>query len=335
MRVLVTGANGFLGSHLVDALLAAGDTEVRVLVRPSSDLRWLEGKPVEKILGDVTAPPSDLAQAVAGIDLVFHAAGATKALDRRSYYEINQRGTQRLLLACAARTTPPSRFVLVSSAGAAGPSRTECPLREDDPPRPVTVYGRSKLAAELVARAFMRRLPITIVRPGAIYGPRDPELLPAYEAIQRGVAVRPALHPGRLNMGHVTDVARGVWLAGTVEAAASRVLFIGGKNTTQVELGRLMARALGKRFVLPVPVPGPLLHLAAAASSLVGLVHRSPRIFTFGNVRRFTARNWTLDISLARRILGYAPLVELADGIAGTVDWYRRQGWLGSFDRRD
>jgi len=328
MRVLVTGANGFLGSHLVDFLLAGGEAEVRVLVRPGSDLRWLEGKPVEKALGDVTTSPAELAQAVAGIDLVFHAAGATKALDRRSYYEINQRGTQRMLLACLQRTTPPSRFVLVSSAGAAGPSRTDRPLCENDPPRPVTVYGRSKLAAEHVARAFMRRLPITIVRPGAIYGPRDPELLPAYKAVQRGVAVRPALHPGRLNMGHVTDVARAVWLAGSVDAATSRVLFVGGQNTTQVELARLMARALGRRFVLPVPVPGPLLQLAAAASSLVGLVHRAPRIFTFGNVRRFTARNWALDISRARRILGYEPRVELADGIAGTVDWYRRKGWL-------
>jgi nucleoside-diphosphate-sugar epimerase len=328
MRVLVTGANGFLGSHLVDLLIESGDVEVRALVRKTSDLRWLEGKKFEKFYGDVSSPGPDLLAAVEGVDVVYHAAAATKALRKRTFYDVNEQGTGNLLEACLSQNTPPRRFVLVSSAGAAGPSRTDAPLTEDIQPRPVTEYGRSKLAAEKLAQKYMDRISIAILRPGAIYGPRDYELLPAFSAVKRGLAARLGVSQRSFNLCHARDVARAVRLAGTVESAGSETFLVGGVNTDQNELVEAIAKVMGKPGVWSPPVPKFLIYFAAMISSAVGQITRKPRIFTFGNARRLLAKNWTMDISKARRILGYQPDYSLDTGVQDAIDWYRKYDLL-------
>ena len=328
MRALVTGANGFLGSHLVDLLIESGDVDVRVLVRKTSNLTWLEGKKFEKFFGDVGSPGTDLVAALQGVDVVYHVAGAVKALRKKTFYAVNEQGTGNLLEACLSLETPPRRFVLVSSAGASGPSRTDAPLTEDVQPRPVTEYGRSKLAAEVLAKKYMDRLSIAVVRPGAIYGPRDTELLPAFRAVKSGLAARLGVSHRRFNLCHVRDVARAVMLAGSVEAAGSETFLVGGKNTDQIELVRTIAKVMGKKRVLSPPLPKFLIYFAALLSSAVGQVTRKPRIFTWGNARRLLAKNWTMDISKAQRILGYRPDYDLDTGVRDAIDWYREHNLL-------
>jgi nucleoside-diphosphate-sugar epimerase len=327
-RVLVTGASGLLGSHLVELLDESGNMEIRLLARKTSNLRWVEGIEYEKHIGDVVQSPEELRPAVEGVEVVYHVAGCVKALRKKVFFEVNARGTENLIQACLSQKTPPRRFVLVSSAGAVGPSPTDAPLTEDVPPHPVTPYGRSKLAAEEIARKYMDRLSICILRPGAIYGPRDTELLPAFKAVKTGVAARLGVSHRRFNLCHVRDVARAVMLAGQVEAAGSQTFMIGGLNTDQAELVRAIAKAIEKKRVWSPPIPKFLIYFAALLSSGVGQITRKPRIFTWGNARRLLAKNWTMDISKAERILGYRPELDLATGVADAVAWYRANNLL-------
>jgi len=327
-RVLVTGASGLVGSHLVELLNQAGDVKIRLLARKTSNLRWVEGIDYQEHIGDVTQSPAELLPAVEGAEVVYHVAGCTKALHQRTFFEVNARGTENLLLACATLREPPRRFVLVSSAGAAGPSRSDAPLTEDISPRPVTVYGRSKLAAEETARRYMDRLSIAILRPGAIYGPRDYELLPAFKAVKSGLAARLGVSHRRFNMCHVRDVAKAIILAGGVEAAGSEIFLIGGQNTDQSELVSSIAKAMDKRRVWSPPVPKFLIYFAALLSSGVGQITRKPRIFTWGNAPRLLAKNWTMDISKAEKILGYQPDYNLDSGVIDAIDWYRKNDFL-------
>jgi dihydroflavonol-4-reductase len=327
-RVLVTGASGLVGSHLVELLNQSGDVKIRLLARKTSNLRWVEGIDFEKHIGDVTQPPEELRPAVEGVEVVYHVAGCTKALRKKVFFEVNARGTENLIKACLSQKTLPRRFVLVSSAGAAGPSPTHAPLTEDIPPRPVTAYGRSKLAAEEIAKKYMDRLSIAILRPGAIYGPRDVELLPAFKAVKSGLAARLGVSHRRFNMCHVHDVARAVMLAGQVEAAGSEIFLVGGQNIDQKELVGAIARAMGKKRVWSPPVPKFLIYFAALLSSGVGQVTRKPRIFTWGNARRLLARNWTMDTSKAQKILGYQPDIDLDSGVKDAIDWYHKHDFF-------
>ncbi|MFC1654485.1 NAD-dependent epimerase/dehydratase family protein [Myxococcota bacterium] len=327
-RALVTGASGLVGSHLVEMLNESGDIQIRVLARETSNLRWVQGINFEKHIGDVTQPSAELQPAVEGVDVVYHVAGAVKALRKRTLFDVNAQGTENLLQACANLQTPPRRFVLVSSAGAAGPSLSDAPLTEDVPPRPVTPYGRSKLAAENIAEKFQQRMSIAVLRPGAIYGPRDTELLPAFRAVKSGLAARLGVSHRRFNLCHVRDVARAIMLAGSVEAAGSETFMIGGLNTDQSELVSAIAKVMEKKRVFSPPIPKFLIYFAALLSSAVGQITRKPRIFTWGNARRLLAKNWTMDCSKAERILGFRPNYNLDTGVRDTIDWYRKHGML-------
>jgi nucleoside-diphosphate-sugar epimerase len=186
---LVTGANGFIGSHLVEHLLAS-KMEVRCLVRKSSDLRWIEGLPVRIRHGDVRDGSEDMKSAVDQVDLIFHLAGSTKAQSQESFDSSNFTGTMNLAEAAVRYAPNLSRFVLVSSQAAAGPSKNRLPVRETDVPRPVTPYGRSKLKAEQALLARSGELPVVVVRPPSVYGPRDRDFLTLIKLVNRGLKLR-------------------------------------------------------------------------------------------------------------------------------------------------
>lgn len=328
MRVAMTGASGFLGSHVAEHLARLPGMELALLLRPTSNPRWLSGFRWIRLPGDVTDEPEALARQFSGAEVVLHLAGITKALARETFLVVNRDGTRNVLEACLRVSPPPRRVVVVSSAGALGPGVGGRPVRDDQPPRPVDVYGESKLAAEGEALAFSGQLPIAIVRPGAIYGPRDLELLPYFRAVARGLAPRIGCAEAWMNLGFVRDIARSIWLAATAPEAVGRAVLVGGQNVRDRELAEHAARALGRRRVLSFPIPGPLFSLAALASSAIGAVTRRPRIFTWGTRRRLLSRDWRLDLSAAERWLGYRPEVSLEEGLAETVAWYRAQRLL-------
>ncbi len=328
--VLVTGGAGFVGSHLVDALLARG-TPVRVLVRPTTDSQFLDRARVTLVPGDVGDPTAQaeaaLAEAAAGVETIFHAAGITQARRLEDYERVNAGGAERM--ARAAVRAGARRFVLVSSQAAAGPTRTVRPRTESDPEEPVSAYGRSKLAGERRAASLLAGsgTDLAIVRPPSVYGPRDRAFLELFRLARLGVVLLPAGEGQQLSLVHVRDLALGT-LAAAERAPAGAVYYLtDGLDHTARALVDAMARALRKkplRLALPFGILKGLVQAGEAWSSITG----RPARLTRERLTEWCAPRWTLSDERARRELGYASTIALDPGIEETAAWYRTAGWI-------
>jgi nucleoside-diphosphate-sugar epimerase len=325
----VTGASGFVGSHLVEALVAAG-LPTRAITRETSDRSWLppEAERATAALDDDAA----LERAIRGASIVFHLAAVTSSARDVDYTRSNVDGTRRVLEAVR-RCAADARVVICSSLAAVGPARDEHLLTEDDAPHPVSVYGRSKLAAERVAEsvAAEQGLDIVVVRPGAVYGPRDRDILAAFKLADRGFALRVSSERQRLAMIHVRDLTAALLLAGERGRAASgnarRYHVSDGIAHRWTAVNQAIGQAVGRR-VRVIAVPRPAAAAVAVGQSFLARVRRSKPLLTRDRIAELSAPNWSCDISRARRELGFEPRVSLAEGMRETARWYREQGWL-------
>lgn len=322
-RVLVTGATGFVGSHLAAALVAQGH-ELVCLVRPTSDRRWLATQPVACVVGSLTDAEA-LGPLVQAAEYVYHLAGATRAVRPEDFIRTNAVATAALARVCAERGARLRRLLVVSSQSAAGPGTLARPRTEDDPPEPVSAYGRSKLAGERAALAS--GAPVTVVRPAFVYGPRDREGLAIYRLLRLGLNAR----IGRieaLNLVHVRDLVDGLVRAAEAERSLGQTYFLAHPTpVTQEELGATIARALGARC-LTLRVPDPLLQAAGWAAELAARLANRPALFNRSKVAELLAPGWVCSPRRAQEELGFSPRVALAEGVAETVAWYRQAGWL-------
>ena len=326
MRVLVTGATGFLGSHIAEQLARQGH-DVRVLVRRTSDRSFLRHIEAEEALGDVTQPDT-LPAAVEDVDAVVHAAGLTKARSAAEFEAVNAGGTANLLAALGP-AHPLRRFVLISSLGAHGPSHDGRPRPLEAPPAPVTAYGRSKLRAEELVRSWAGDgRPTTIIRPPVIYGPRDRQLLPFFHLARWRLA--PLLGDGSnaVSCVYVEDAARAAALTATAADAPSATYALDdGAVYTWRELLAAVERAVGKK-ALRLPSPAWAFAAAALVTELYGRLRRRAVIFTRDKVVEMRQRYWVCSHDEISHDLGWQPQVGLNEGAALTAAWYRQHGWL-------
>ncbi len=321
---LVTGANGFLGSHLMELLVAQG-RRVKGLVRTTSDLRWVSDLPVQLCRGCLEDQPS-LEQALADVHVVFHCAALTTACRRSEYVCANVEGTRRLVAAC--RHSSARRLVFVSSAAAQGPSPDGHPMREEEEARPLTPYGRSKLEAELVVCDESGDLEWVTLRPPAIYGPRDTDLLELFRNVGRGFILRLGFGERWQSLVHVRDVVRAALLAADAPAAAGRVYNVcSARPEPWSRIQEVIADALGTR-ARRVWVPSFAVYPVAMWRDLRGRIAGRAPALTLGKVPEMLARYWVLDPGRAERELGFRAEVSLEAGIRETADWYRSHGWL-------
>jgi dihydroflavonol-4-reductase len=321
MRALVTGGTGFVGSHLLEALRDRGLVP-RALVRSRARAERLGLTDIDWLLGDLR-DPAVLREAVRDVDVVFHLAGVVAARTEREYEEVNVEGTRRLLEA-AAETGP--RFILVSSLAAAGPSGPGQPRRGDEPPLPVTAYGRSKLRAEAAVRAST--LPWTLIRPPAVYGPRDTEMFRLFRAARIGVAPVFGRGDQELSLVYGPDLARALVDTALAPATAGGVYYPAHpERLTQAEVARTIGRAMG-RTVRVARIPGPIaravLHLTGAAARLLGRA----TILNPDKANEFLQPAWTCDPAPLEQASGWRAQHDLAAGAAAAAEWYRRHGWL-------
>lgn len=325
--VLVTGANGFVGSCLTRDLLEKG-YRVRAMVRTTSKLAVLDGLEVEYVFGEMT-DPSTFSPALEGIGTVFHAAGVTKARDPNDYYRVNTDGTEALLRACLDITSV-ERFVYISSQAAAGPSEGDRPRKEDDPPNPFGVYGQSKLDGEAVCwEAAGRGLGVTVVRPCAVYGPREREGLSLFRMVNRRII--PTVLPNTcLSLIHVVDLVDLIERAGRIDVAEGRTYFAADPTPYWMEsVVRIIGRVLGRR-VLFIPVAPQLLRPVATINELLLKVGVGVQFLTRERIREAEERYWSLDVTRAQEELGWRPMRTLEERVRETAEWYIDNGWLKS-----
>ncbi|HXE58326.1 MAG TPA: NAD(P)-dependent oxidoreductase [Gemmatimonadales bacterium] len=324
MKALVTGGTGFVGSHLVEALRRGGH-EVTALVRSPAKARAL-GPDVRLVGGDLDATAA-LEQAAAGQDVIFHVAGLVAARSEAEFLACNRDGTANLLAAAARVGTP--RFVLVSSMAAGGPARPGAPLRGDEPPRPVTQYGRSKLAAEEVVRRGP--LPWTIVRPPTVYGPRDREVLKVFRLARSGVA--PVFGDGtqELSAVYAPDLAEALIAAAASPAAECRIYYACHPEiVTSAEFARAVCRAVRGAAATPrvVGIPFPVARAALWCTGTAARIAGRATILTVDKANEFFQAAWTGDPSPLTRDTGWRAAHDLAAGLEATAAWYRAAGWL-------
>jgi dihydroflavonol-4-reductase len=334
--MLVTGASGFIGQHLVRRLIERGD-RVSCLVRATSRTDELRLAGAQLITGEVTDGGdigSALAASQAGV--VFHLAGLVKTLRKEDFLRVNAGGVEAVAAACADRADPPV-LVVVSSLAAAGPDADERPRVEGDSPAPVSAHGRSKLAGEQAAARYAARLSMSVVRPPIVFGPGDRGVLEMFRPIARsGLHVVPGWEERRLSLIHVADLVALLLLAAEKGerlhpdgAPGQGVYFVAAEHDpTYAELGQAMARALGKKRATVVPIPGPLLRLAGLCGDALGRVRQRPGWVNSDKMAEALAGSWTCSSAKARTQLGWSPAATLAERLRETAQWYRQAGWL-------
>jgi len=324
MKVLVTGGTGFMGSHLVDRLLEDPDMEVHALVRNLAKTRWLEGKGrVCFLKGDLQSVP----KLPSGLSVVYHLAGVTKTCKSSEYYTVNQAGTASLFRALAGRPETP-RIVHVSSLAAGGPSSPGRPAREDDPPRPISPYGISKLGAEREALALKDRFPLIILRLGAVYGPRDEDFLEYFRWIRKGILPAYGRGPKSISLCHVREAVRAVLLAAGADVPSGEIINIANTGpSTWEEVGRTAARILGRK-VVRVRIPGWVAFLVCAVSEEAGRLRGRATALNLGKFQDMRPESWAADVTKARDLLGFETRIPLEEGLRETLDWYIRNSLL-------
>jgi nucleoside-diphosphate-sugar epimerase len=336
-RVLVTGATGFIGGQLADTLIRQG-SHVRCLVRRTSDTRRLQQLGARLVEGDVTQA-AGLDKAVADVDVVFHLAGLTTALSKTDLYRANADGPGLIAAACAKRQTPPI-LVLVSSLAAAGPSERDVIRVESDPAAPISNYGRSKLAGETAASKWASQVPLTIVRPGMIFGPRDHLALPIFKTIATW-GVHPVVGLGRnkiallyvddlcdLLIRAASDGERVSTPANDVGEPGTGVYFASHDRALSFrELGSLIAYAMNRR-VIPLPLYPPIAASAAAVNQLRSQLQRRSDGLNIDKIREARQPSWESSNAKAKRQLNWKPTASLEEQIRETVDWYAANDWI-------
>ena len=323
--ILLTGATGFTGGNLARRLTARGDT-VRALVRDAAQAPPLLAHGIDVRVGQLTSR-NDVIAAARGCDQIHHIAAVFRTAGHPdSYYrDVNIGGTKNVLE--AARRVDCERVVHCSTVGVHGHIANP-PASETYPFGPGDIYQRTKLEGELAAQAAARRgQRVTIVRPSPIYGEGDLRFLKLYRAVARGVFVMIGSGTPKLHLVHIDDLLDGILLCSTSEAAIGEVFILGGPQApTLDELVRHIAQALGvaqprwRVPLWPVKTAGALCEAVCVPLRVEPPLHRR-RVGFFTHHREF-------DCSKAARLLGYAPRVTAAEGIARTAEWYRASGHL-------
>lgn len=302
MRIAVTGSSGFIGRHVTAFLAARGD-EVVPVRRPFT--------------------PATLREVLRGADAVVHLAGVVSTLRDRELFEANVNGSR--VVAEAVRSAG-ARLVHISSLAAAGPASPAAPRSEDDPPAPITAYGRSKLEGER-AVAAIDGLRWTLLRPGVVYGPGDRALLPLFSFALRGVMPLVGRKNAAYTFIHVADLVR------AIEAAIDRpvggdTIFVGHpRPVTTREILEGVRAATGARAAI-IRIPMAITRLAAVAGDAGELIRGRRSVINSRRYVELASEGFACRVDRLRDRLGIVARIDLGEGLADTAAWYRQEGWL-------
>lgn len=324
-RVLITGASGFVGYHLIEAALAKG-LEVTAAVRSSSKIDHLRQWPVQFITPDFTSVASLRAALEAGqYQYVIHAAGTVKAKDERAYTAANADITRNLAVAITQATLPFRKLVFLSSLAAQGPGADGEAIREDDVAHPVSPYGKSKLLAEQYLGAIPG-LPVVTLRPTAVYGPRDRDIFILIKTFAQGLEPYIGRGDQQLSFIYVKDLAAAT-IAALADGVTGTYLVADGKDYGRYALADITKRILNRKTIR-VHLPLGVVKALAFVQETLGTIRGQAPALNRDKLAELTATNWTCNVARLQRELGYAPKYTLETGLAETIQWYQENRWL-------
>lgn len=326
MRAVVTGGAGFIGSHLVERLVDRGD-EVICVEHAQADTSWVTHLPIDYRTHGVERTAA-LRAALDGADVVFHLAALTQARRSSDYYAVNTEGTARVLEAAAQLGSRAPRVILASSLSAVGPGLPGRPITLADVPRPLSHYGRSKLLAEVMMRAYRDRVPGVILRLSAVYGPRERAVLKFFRMVEHGIALTVGEWTREVSMLYVQDLVEGFLAAASHTDAIGHTFYLAHPEPLSWRhFADVVSHELGRSPRL-VSVPSAVARVVAVGAELTALVARSAAILNRDRIREITQAAWVCDVSPAVERLGFRPRYSLADGVHATASWYREAGWI-------
>ena len=328
-KILVTGASGFVGFHLVSTAYRAG-YEVHAAVRRSSQIKDITPF-VEKFVYPNFNQLESWTTLLASekYDYVIHAAAMTKARSETEMIEANVGVTERLLQAAFQSPNPPTRLVYVSSLAAIGPlAYLEGPINESTPYRPVTMYGRSKREAEKMIRTRFADKPISIIRPTAVYGPREKDLFILFNTMNKGIDAYVGRAPQKLSFVYVKDLAEVLLQACNSSQAVLDIFNISDGNVySRYEMAEIFKQTFRKKL-LRIHVPYAIVKSVAHLSQwLYSNSAKTPVIYP-ERLGELTAENWACDINHAETVLGYRPKYDLKKGLTDSLRWYKQNNWF-------
>ena len=329
MKILITGASGFIGSFIVEEALRRG-FETWAAVRKSSSRAYLSDARIRLIELDLSSK-ARLVEQLRGhaFDYVVHAAGVTKCLDKADFQRINTDGTRHLCEALSELQMPLRRLVFVSSLSVFGAIREKQPyedIRESDTPRPNTAYGHSKLAAEQYLATTS--LPYIILRPTGVYGPRERDYYVMAKSIKQHSDFAVGYKRQDITFVYVTDVVQAVFLA-LEKGSVGRAYFLSdGEVYQSTTFSDLIHEELGRPWWIRITAPVWVLRLITLCGEYWGRLTGKISVLNKDKFNILRQRNWRCDIQPAVSELGYQPKVKLPQGVKEAIRWYKENGWL-------
>lgn len=331
MKILITGASGFIGSFIVEEALRWG-FETWAAVRRSSSREYLRDERIKFIELNLSSK-EELVEQLRGkdFDYVVHAAGVTKCLHKEDFRRINTEGTKNLADALLELQMPLKRFVFVSSLSIFGAIREQQPyeeIRESDTPQPNTEYGRSKLAAEQYLEQLGNRLPYIILRPTGVYGPREKDYFVMAKSIKQHSDFAVGYRRQDITFVYVSDVVQAIFLALDAPQVGRKYFLSDGEVYQSTTFSNLIHEELGRPWWIRITAPEWVLRIITFFGEYTSRLTGKVSVLNKDKYNILRQRNWRCDIQPAIDELGYQPTVKLAEGVKRTIKWYKDNGWL-------
>lgn len=323
--ILITGANGFVGARLCRKFINEGFI-VYAGVRRTADLSRLADLTVQLRYGDMVNPES-LPEMVAGVDYIIHNAGVVKAKNNQTFFDINETGTENLLKATIDYNPNVRKFIYISSLAAAGPSNDGKPVTEADEPRPLTTYGQSKLAGERMALSYADKFSVLSIRPPGVYGPGDTEILPFFQTVKKGLKPFIGNCSRKLQLVHVDDLCRGIFMAMISDSNSGEIYFIADKDAYSMkELITNLQVAIG-RSAIPIYIPSVLFKLIARLTQSISNLFGITPMLSVEKANELLA-SWEMSVDKAKQDFEFESEIKFVDGARETYQWYKKEGWI-------
>ena len=323
MKAFITGGTGFIGSHLIDYLMDRG-FEIYALIRDPNNLKWLEGKNINFLEGDLFSIPS----LPSDIHYVFHLAGCTKASKLAQYYTVNQQGTASLIQSLLSQNISPKKIIYLSSIAAGGPALEENAVKEDDTPHPITPYGLSKLGGEEEIIKYSKVFSTAILRVGIVFGPRDESSFDYFKFTKKGLFISLRSSQGKFSLCYINDLVNALHLCTQAEIKSGEIFNIADSRIYSYDdLGEAAGKILNKKLK-KIAVPLPLIFLWALFNELIGFITKKPNIFDRIKLLEMKQKSWAVDTLKAKEKLNFKTQYTLEEAVKETIQWYLENDWI-------